>query len=78
MIISIRSIGFSVGLVTSLVTGIVSSIGVMLTFVVPEKKNDFRSYSNTKVSALVKLTLLKLNFEFEPSKNYVPKNDIFT
>ena len=38
MIISIRSIGFSVGLVTSLVTGIVSSIGVMLTFVVPEKK----------------------------------------
>ena len=68
MIISIRSVGFSVGLVTSLVTGIVSSIGVMLTFVVPEKKKkDFRSYS-----ALVKLTLLKLqklNFEFEPSKN---------
>ena len=60
MIISIRSVGFSVGLVTSLVTGIVSSIGVMLTFVVPEKKIDFRSYSsNTKDSALVKLTLLK-------------------
>ena len=53
MIISIRSVGFSVGLVTSLVTGIVSSIGVMLTFVVPEKKNDLRSYSsNTKVYQL--------------------------
>ena len=72
MIISIRSVGFSVGLVTSLVTGIVSSIGVMLTFVVPEKKKMILEYKYKSLSALVKLTLLKLqklNFEFEPSKN---------
>ena len=55
VIVSVRSIRASVGFITSFVTRIVASIGIVLTFVVPKKINVFSS--NEKLSKFLQLNL---------------------